>query len=878
MLPALVLAALLLASAPARSEEPSRDGVSTGLRLGRDVVPLRERVALAIDPRDSTYAGRVEIELRVVRETPGFRFHAQDMTLAAATLVGRGARLVLATTATDDGTITAMASAPIAPGDYTLEIPFTNDFGRRAVGLYRLAVGEEWYVFTQFEAVDGRKAFPCWDEPSFKIPYQLTLTVPASDLAITNTPVTAEPAAAGGMKTVVFAETPPLPSYLIAIAVGPFETVPISGLSVPGRVVTTRGNAGLTGTAAAVTPPLLAACERYFGRRYPFAKLDLIAVPEYWPGAMENPGAITFAEQALLLDPAAVTFEQRKTVVTYMAHELAHMWFGDLVTMAWWDDLWLNESFASWMGGKVTDEVFPELRDAADRVQNVQQAMALDALVTTRAMRRPIEDLPNLLQSADALAYDKGECLLAMFEQWVGPDVFRRGILRYLDAHAWGNAAALDLWAALAAEAGTDLGAAMSTYLDQPGVPLVRVEPAAGGRVTLRQERFLNHGVANPDPAAWWRIPVVMRYRAGGTTFTQKVLLAAREQTVALQTGAPLEWILPNSGAAGYYRWQLPPALLETLAAQSGAWLDLRERIALAGELAALLDAGALRGDEYLDLLGHLAQDPEPEVVQSALRGLDMAKEVFVTADLVEPFAAYVHRTLSPVLARFGMERQPGEAAAVSLVRPDLLGWLGDEGRDGRVLAYADSLAAVYLADPPAVDPAVAGTALCLAATRGDHDLFAAYRQRFESARLPADRGRFLRGIGSFRDPALADSALAYSLAGPLRPQEIAIIPMTVASHPPFADLNYDFMERNYAAITRRFPPEFAAMMPYAAGGCSTERLARARVFFAGPAHSVPGTAVTLARVAESVTSCAEMRAREGDRVRDYLNAHATAR
>jgi alanyl aminopeptidase len=369
-----------------------------------------------------------------------------------------------------------------------------------------------------------------------------------------------------------------------------------------------------------------------------------------------------------------------------------------------------------------------------------------------------------------------------------------------------------------------------------------------------------------------------MRYRAGGKAFTQKVLLTEREQTVALETSAPLEWIHPSSGAVGYYRWHVPPALLQTLAAEASAQLDLRERIALVGDLSALLDAGALPGDEYLDLLGHLAQDPEPEVVEAVLHGLGMVKEAFITADLGDPFGGYVRRTLGPAMERFGIERKPGEDEAISLVRPHLLGWLGDEGGDERVLRHADSLAAAYLEEPARVDPAVAGVALGLAANHGDQQLFTAYRQRFETARVPADRPRFLRALGSFRDRALVDSALAYALAGPLRPQEIVIIPMAVSSYPPFEDLNYAWMERNYDEITSRFPPEFAAMMPYAAGGCSEDRLARARAFFSEPAHSPPGTEMTLAMVAESVLSCADLRAREGAAVRNYLNGHTTAR
>ncbi len=863
----------LLAAGYARAEEtPAR-----GLRLGREVVPLREEVRLEIDPRQTTYSGTVRIALRVAESVTSFRFHALDIEFDTLVIDGPGGSQTLTPVAGEQGMVTATAARPLGPGDYTLEMSFKNEFGTQAVGLYRLEAGDDWYVFTQFEAVDARRAFPCWDEPGFKIPYTIELEVPAGDQAISNMPV-AEETRAGDRRTLRFKETPLLPSYLLAIAVGPLETVPIPGLSIPGRMVTVKGSSGLTQTAAELTPPLLRALEAYFGTPSPFEKLDVIAVPEYWPGAMENPGAITFSEPLLLLDPSATTLAQRRELASAMAHELAHLWFGDLVTMEWWDDLWLNESFATWMAAKITDQVYPELRDAVDRVPGVQFAMSVDALLTTRPMRRPVENLPNLLQSADVLAYRKGEILLGMFEQWVGPEPFRRGIRRYLSDHAWGNATAGDLWAALSTASGTDIGPAMASFLDQPGVPVVSVEALAGGKVRLRQERYLPFGVENPDPAQTWQIPLVMRYPAGGDTVTQKVLLAEPEATIDLETDAAPAWILPNAGPRGYYRWRVPPSMLEAMVADQGRVLDVKERIALVGELSALLDAGALPGDRYLDLLGHFSADPEPEVIEALIGSLGMVKESFITPDLTDPFADYVDRTLAPAVERFGMEKRPGEAEAVSLVRPRLVGWLGDEGQDEGVRRRAEALAARYLEDPSQVDPALAGTALRLAAIDGDAQLFASYRERFEAARVPADRQRLLGALGSFRAPDLVDSALSYTLVGPLRSQEFYVIPMVVASYPPYEDLRYEWMTEHYEAIAARIPPEFAAMMPYAAMGCSAARVEKARVFFGDPRHSPPGTDITLARVEEAVTRCVELREREGMSVRHFLLAHAAGR
>ncbi len=482
---------------------------AAGSRLERKVVPTFESVRLALDPAQPAYTGSVRIELHAREATSTFDFHARKINFErlALTRATEGSppgdrREVPLQHAAEGESVRVTTAAPLEPGAYTLEIDFSADFDSQATGLYRLQADGAWYAFTQFEATDARGAFPCWDEPDFKIPFQVTLVVPKDDLAIGNTPVVRE-TIAGDRRTVVFEKTPPLPTYLLAIASGPLATVAVQGMPVPGRVVTVKGSARLAQEAARVMPPLVAALEKYFGIPYPYRKLDVLAVPEFWPGAMENAGAITFADRFLLIDPRAASVDQKRSLALIMAHEMAHMWFGDLVTMRWWDDLWLNESFASWMGDRVSDQVFPEFRAELAQVPGMDRAMRTDALLSTRAMRQPVEGVENLEQLADELAYDKGQAVLTMFERWLGPETFRKGVVDYLKAHQWGNAAAADLWASLSKAAGKDVGAAMATFLDQPGVPLVRAEVTPDGRVRLTQCRFLNYGVPPPRPSTW---------------------------------------------------------------------------------------------------------------------------------------------------------------------------------------------------------------------------------------------------------------------------------------------------------------------------------------------------------------------------------------
>jgi alanyl aminopeptidase len=841
-------------------------------RLGHDVVPVSQSIALELDPRQPDYTGSVDVVLDVKKPVRSFRFHAEALDLLELTLTQAGSAskpIRLKAVAKDDAQVEVTAEQGIPKGRHTLHIDFKNNFDTRANGLYRLQVQGAWYAFTQFEAIEAREAFPCWDEPAFKIPYQVTLTVPVADSAISNT-LEESVIEHDGKRTTVFKTTRPLPSYLLAVATGPLEFVPIPGTSVPARVVTTKGQSALAGEAVAMTPPILSALERYFGSKHPYEKLDLIAVPEYWYGAMENPGAITFVDRLLLHDPATVDDDARERLAVTTAHEIAHMWFGDLVTMAWWDDLWLNESFASWMEDKITAEVFPEFDAPIDELKAAQRVMALDSLLSTRAMRQPVVSMDSLLQSADDLAYSKGAAVLHMVEAWIGPAAFRSGVQAYLKAHADGSATADDLWSALGKAAKQDVRAVLVSFLDQPGVPLVTVVPLPGGRAKLTQTRFLNAGAVAPR-AASWKIPVTLRYPLSSGSVTQRVLLTQAEQIVALETKTTPAWIHPNADEAGYYRWSVPPAVFARLTADSPGMLDTRERVGFVGNASALLKAGQLRGDDYVRVLEGFASDPEPEVVDSVVSGLETIRETFFAEGREAALAPFVRGILAPALQRFGSVRRNGETAAVTALRPQLLDALGDAGRDDAVLSEMERLASAYVADAASVDPSLAEVAVQLSAIRGDAALFDRYRARFEAAKVPAERRLFLSSLGNFRDPALSDRALDYVFAGPLRPQEILTIPRTMGSVPEKQNKTFTWMTAHYDQIAARIPADFMVFMPYFADGCSTSRADAAKTFFDDPKHSPPGTSTELKRVAEEVGDCVDLDAREGESVRRYI-------
>jgi aminopeptidase N len=551
------------------------------------------------------------------------------------------------------------------------------------------------------------------------------------------------------------------------------------------------------------------------------------------------------------------------------AHELSHMWFGDLVTMAWWDDMWLNESFADWMGNKITAELMPEVHEEWSSLEDVQSIMRTDARPSTDPIRLHAENGDDAMRAVGT-AYNKGKAVLSMFESWMGPEVFRQGIRAYLKQHAWKNAEAGDLWAALDQASKRPVAEVMRGYIVQPGHPLVTVEPLEGGTVRLTQRRFLNQGVT--APALTWKIPMALRYSDGGPPKTMRLMLDQASRTVKLEGVSSVAWVMPNAGTSGYYRWSVPPAMLLAMAKNASTWMTPAERIGFLGNLGALLSAGEVHGDTYLEVLASMADELEPVVALQVISSLDDVRSPFVPDELAEPFAGYVRRALHPMVARFGLEKEAGEDQAISLLRPTLLTWMGRDGRDPDALRVADALAKDYASDPGSVDPALAAAALALHAMHGDRTEYERYRGALETAKVPAIRRNYLNALGWFEDPAIRDEALRYSLSPGIRPNEMSAVPRVLTFNSEAGRARaYAWMKDNFDAIRTRLPESSMARLPSYCGGCSAERLADGKSFFSDAAHRFQGTDKQLERTAESVMDCVSLRAREGTAVAVYL-------
>jgi alanyl aminopeptidase len=458
-----------------------------------------------------------------------------------------------------------------------------------------------------------------------------------------------------------------------------------------------------------------------------------------------------------------------------------------------------------------------------------------------------------------------------MFERYLGPETFQKGVQAYLKEHAWGNATASDLWRALDKASKTNVSAAMTTFLDRPGVPYVRVVPAEGG-VRLTQSRATPYGVSQPPVR--WIVPVTLKWSDGKAVRTQRVLLA--DESMLVKLPATPQWVMPNGEGRGYYAWSVPDAWMAALAENAGSVLTPEERVAFLGNLSLLMTTGEVHGDTYLKSLSFFGHDPEPQVVSSTIEALVGVRTAFVPDSLKDLFAVYVRRTLSPALERVGYDKKPGEDETVSAMRADLLTWLARRGQDAKATAFVESAAARYLADSSSVDPGIADAVVSLAARKGDAAMFADYQRRLESTDVPAIRRRFLSALGAFEDPALTAKALDYMLSDKVRPTETFIIMQGLGGRDEATSQRmFQWMTSHYEQLATRVPPPALRFMPMMGSGCSAERLAATQAFFGDPKRASPGMEKTLERVSDNVHNCISLRDREGERVTTFMRGFA---
>ncbi|MCP3144383.1 M1 family metallopeptidase [Pyxidicoccus xibeiensis] len=862
--------------APAPEAPPSEDEGSSlltppGLRLDARIRPLRQTVTLELDPRQEAFRGTAEIELTLTEATRQLWLHGEELTVKDATFLVDGTR-IQAMALPLSGLIAFVPPKPLGPGTVTLRVEYTGlARAQENSGVFREQEAGRWYAMTQFQALYARRAFPCFDEPSFKIPWQLTLRVRAEDGAFSNAPVDAEERGADGWKTVRFQPTPPLPSYLVAFAVGPFEVVDAGTAGrnrVPVRMLVPHGRAAEAAWAARVTPPLLEELEAWFGTPYPFAKLDVLAMAGSQGGAMEHPGLITFGAQLMLGPVEGDSSWRQRFFAQTQAHELAHQWFGNLVTLGWWDDLWLNESFADWLSYKVVTKWRPAWRWDVRRVEARGQALKEDRLVSARAIRQPIESPGDIDAAFDGITYNKGAAVLAMFEAWVGPDAFQQGVRRYLDAHARGTATTAAFFQALSAAAGRDVAPAFSTFLDRPGVPRVAMElqcPAdAPPRLALEQRRYLPLG--SPGSAADarpWHVPVCVRYVARGKEGRACTMLTGSTGTLVLEgaKGCP-DQVHPNAEARGYYHALPRGDGLARLERQGGKGLEVSERLVLMDDAQALVASGDLDVAQALSLTTRLLRPDDPDLVAGAADVVGGVRDDFVPDTLRPQRARFVRGLFGGLARRLGFVARPGEREEQGMLRPLVVWMVANVGEDSALRAEARKLALRWLEDRGSLSSDEAWAVLNTAAAGGDATLHQRLREALRTTTESRERQLLFSALGAFQDTALARSSLELLLAPEVDAREALPVLFGQLSTVPTRSVAFDFVREHFEPLRKRLPRDTATWL-LATGGsfCDAAHRQQALDFFSPYTRQIEGGERVLAQSLERVDLCIAQRA-----------------
>ncbi len=869
---ALAVVVGLPLAAAAEVQPPATAPEAPGLRLPRDVLPLRYAPRLAIDPAQGTFSGTIDIDVRVARPTDVVWLNAKNITLRDAKAVAAGApadEIAAVRIGGSDDVMGLKLDRPLPAGEARLSLSYSAPIDAvGAIGVFRQQEGERWYVVTQFEPMDARRAFPCFDEPDMKAEWQLTLVVPQGMGAFANMPAEREADAAAGTKEVTFARTPPLPSYLVAFAVGEFD-VRDGGRAgrngTPIRIVVPKGQGAEAAYAAANTGAVLAAVERFFGQPYPFPKLDLLAYPKStFGGAMENPGLVTYTARLLLVraDEMTPMFERRFMGTT--AHEIAHMWFGDYVTMAWWNDLWLNESFASWLATRIVDEVRPDWERGAWRSYQRSSAIEFDRLATARRIRQPVADAGEVRGAFDRITYAKGETILAMFEQWLGPDKFRDGVRRYMAQHAWGNATADDFFAALAG-ADDAVVPAFRDFVDRAGVPLVTVALDCSGSpaLSLVQQRFAPAGAPAASGAERWVFPACFEYGDAAKGRQTCALVRETRQTIPLETSACPQWVVANRTGLGYYLPRLTPALYAALpkAAKVLAEADYDPLLADAEILAR---SGAVGYQDVLPLAARHAGSANARVANRAVDVPERMPPALVAPANADRYAAWLRASFGPRAHYLGWLPRKSESAEIQRLRAVAVPFVADRAGDAALAREARRLARRWLADRGAVPAQVRGIVLQTAARTAGKDgpaLFDALYAAIASAKSRNERDDVVAALASFRDPALVRRALDLSLDARFA-RDYGRLLETALDDPVARPAALGWLEANIGTLAARTPREEQGYWPrWADDACTAGERARFIALFEKRAADLDAGPLKYRQSLERIDLCLALRA-----------------
>jgi alanyl aminopeptidase len=861
-------------------------------RLPGNVIPKHYRLDLVIVPDQERFSGHVVIEVDVKEALDAIRMHGQDLNVSHAEVVLADGASVAATLrqTSDHGAAVLELDRQIQPQPARIELTYDAPFNTRLEGIYKVVEDDRSYAFSQMEALSGRLAFPGFDEPAYKTPFLTSVTTRADYHAFSNAREVAVEELPDGMKRVQYAETPPLPTYLVAFTVGPVDVVEwedIPATEVRDHPLQLRGLAAhgkgpQLRYALEHTAGILNTLEEYFGIAYPYDKLDIVAAPDFAAGAMENAGLIIYRESLLLLDDNP-PLAQKRAYASVHAHELAHQWFGNLVTMPWWDDIWLNEAFATWMGHKAVDSWNPDYNFDRNMQLRAQGAMETDSLLSTRQIREPVNTDAEVDDAFDGITYSKGGGVLAMFETYLGEEAFREGVRQHMKRFAHGNATVFDFMESLAAAApDKNVKDAFGSFLFQPGVPFVHVSLDCSGesaQVVLTQERYLPVGSAGDQPRSW-EVPVCMSYGVDEQVREQCVVLDQPQQSVELGSAMTCpDWVMPNRNGTGYYRFAMDEAAVQALAGAADEHLNTREKLAFADSLQAAMGNGSLPAAAFLGAVPDLAVALERAVVESPLDVLVKIQDDIVDVRFREAAQAFAASIYGPRLARLSETGGAESEMEAKLLRAKLIEFLALDAEQDEVRAEMAEAGRAYLGfgtdeqiHDDAVEPDLLDVALAVAGEQADAEFYDHMLAHFQASTSSLVRRALLGGIGRVRDPALLSRSFDLILDESLRVNEIPTLLFAVG-HFHNREAMWDWYVANLDLLLARLPEGYRNFMPVVGKlFCSEERAQELAGLFEPKLEELPGAARNLAQSLETMRLCASLKDSQQKSAEDFFS------
>ncbi|MDH5741322.1 MAG: M1 family metallopeptidase [Nitrospira sp.] len=834
-------------------------------RLPRHVIPTRYDIRLEPDLAAAAFSGHVTITLMVKQETQTILLNATDLLIESTGLKGPTGQKIEATAELEPSLQRArlLCRQPVTPGEWRLHLAFQGQLNDQLRGFYRSTYKDasgtvQTLVATQFEATDARRAFPCWDEPDLKAVFATTLVIDPQFTAISNTSVVSE-SVEHSKKVVRFADTIKMSTYLVAFVVGRMQpTKPVFVGKTPLRIWTVPEKQELTLFGQDIAVASLKFFEDYYGIPYPGDKLDLVAIPDFASGAMENLGAITFRETALLVDQRAGTHAELGRVADVVSHENAHMWFGDLVTMSWWNGLWLNEAFATFMEMLAVDAWKPEWKRWDTFSVARAAAFSVDGLWSTRPIEYSVRAPKDADAMFDILTYEKGASVLRMLEQHIGPIVFRDGVRAYLHRHAYGNADTKDLWIALGTVARQPVTELMNGWIFQPGFPLVTAE-IRGQTLQLSQQRFTYLKQASASEELW-HIPIQIRLTIGERTEQCQLLLTEQETAVPLPDGVTA--LLVNEGGHGFYRVHHRGTLLQQLLDQGHDRLAPIERFNLASDAWATTVAGLMSLAEYLDLTSRFKSERDKNVWAVFLDSFSFLNRIIAPDDRAS-LQALVRNRVTPAVKDLGWEPRSGESDLTRQLRGDLLAALGRKGNDPAIQGEAVERYRLYRNDPSAVDPNIGPALVAILAYIGDEARYEEFSELYRRASTPQEERRYLFSLTMFRSPDLLSQTLSRTLNGEIRTQDAPFVVAATMTSVHGRELAWEFVKTNWDQMDRLFPKQGLRRMCGGIVSLATPELEQdVRAFFTSRKIDLGGK--TLDQYLEQLHIAVSFREREG--------------